>query len=346
MSWQTAYLKDGRSNGTSGTGPCQTGLPTSCRSSSSPPPVRTLPWLVAMLGMLVMTWPATAQQARPVIVVDSISSHVRVVHMRQPDGTLIGASMVLFADAGQGLLVDANLPVDPLTALVRGVISDQGVTQLHGVVITHWHPDHSGGIAGFTARTKVFAHSNVRSRLSVATEGVDLVRPGSRFTAPARPAEGLPTELVRDSLRIPVGTAEAVTVHYPRSHTDGDLVIYFPTDNVVAVGDLYWPKQFPSVDIVNGGSPVGVLEALNDVLRRTDGFTRYVSGHGGVTDRSELETYAHMLEATISQIHSRRDAGETLEQIQAAGLDGDWSGWSSKLVPESQWIKLVYQARK
>ena len=299
---------------------------------------------IAVTGSLLLPHWGFGQQSLPDVTITPVRGGVSVVRIAQPDGTTIGANAVLLATTDGSYLIDTNLPVPPLTGLLRRSVEQAAVGRLSRVVVTHWHPDHSGGIAGFSTDVPVAAHVNVQRRLSEATEGVDLVRPGSRFTASPRPPAGLPTEVLTDSVVWQVGAETVTAVHYARSHTDGDLVVFFREADVVAMGDLYWPGAFPSIDIVNGGTAVGLMTSLEAILERTSTNTRFVSGHGPVTDRTPLEEAVAMLHATIGQVRERKALGASLATVQTDGLDGDWSSWETPLVPEAQWIKLIYES--
>lgn len=252
-------------------------------------------------------------------------------------GRKIGSTSVAYADESLGLvLVDVNFPSPPLTRLLRERLSSEFGTRATTVVVTHWHPDHSGGIAGF-ADTRVLGHANLIRRLSETTEGVDLGGPGTRFVAPPRTAAGLPNESVEDSLRL-----GAVRVnHYPAAHTDGDLVVWFP-DGVVAVGDLLWPGVFPSIDVTNGGSVQGMRRALQDLLSTARPEQVFIPGHGESATTLEIREMVTMLDYSIAAVGAQIEAGETLVQIQQADLFDDWKDWSHPIVTIEQWIKLVY----
>ena len=52
----------------------------------------------------------------------------------------------------------------------------------------------------------------------------------------------------------------------PAAHTNGDSFIKFMGSNVVHTGDVYRTTTYPYVDMGNGGSYLGSIEALNLLL--------------------------------------------------------------------------------
>ena len=89
----------------------------------------------------------------------------------------IGANVVVYAGDEETIVVDTQL--QPVASSTRAKIegfSDAPVTK---VVVTHWHPDHSGGISVYSSNSEVIAHHNVLRRLSRPQEGFGLTKPGS-----------------------------------------------------------------------------------------------------------------------------------------------------------------------
>ena len=58
-------------------------------------------------------------------------------------------------------------------------------------------------------------------------------------------------------LRIHVGDETVQVWHTPPAHTDGDAVIYFEKANVLHMGDDFFNKVIPFIDVAHGGSVKG-----------------------------------------------------------------------------------------
>ena len=51
--------------------------------------------------------------------------------------------------------------------------------------------------------------------------------------------------------------------------TDGDSIVHFRRADVIVAGDVFTTTQYPLIDVKNGGSVQGEINALNDILART-----------------------------------------------------------------------------
>lgn len=67
----------------------------------------------------------------------------------------------LIANAGVGLLVDPGAADDGALAVMSAALEHAGVRLVKGVLLTHTHPDHTGGVEGFVAWAEAAGHSNL-----------------------------------------------------------------------------------------------------------------------------------------------------------------------------------------
>jgi len=298
---------------------------------------RPLALAVAAVALLLPGAPPVAAQPVPDVTFTELSPRALLVRVINPDGSQLGANMVVLQTAEENLLVDTNLPHPQLSRYIRRSIEAR-VGPLSAVVVTHWHPDHSGGIEAY-ADLPVYAHSEVIRRLSEETEGIDLGRLGNRFTSPPRSADGRPNHPAREGDRM---AGDALVLHHPAAaHTDGDIYVEDVQQSLLVMADLLWPGRFPSVDVHSGGTPRGVRDAIHAALQLAGDDTIFVPGHGDPASRNEVEAFAAMLDETIDLVAQRAGSGESIESIQADDPLAGWSGWAHPLVPSDQWVKLI-----
>jgi len=94
------------------------------------------------------------------------------------------------------------------------------------------------------------------------------------------------------------------------AHTQGDLVVYFPSQKALFVGDLVFNGRLTSL---RDGSILGSLEAL-DVI---DGYhaKTIITGHGHQTDENTTHEFRDYLTQIKEQVLEAQDNDVGMEQI-------------------------------
>lgn len=165
----------------------------------------------------------------------------------------------------------------------------------------------------------VISHQNVQTRLHELGD-----------KAPA-PSESWPSDTFVEARRRKHYNGEAIEIfHQPNASTDGDSIVHFRRSDVIVAGDVYTTTQYPFIDIKNGGSLQGVINALVFILERTvyehqqEGGTIVIPGHGYVSDEYDVAEYRDMLVIIRDRIQASIKAGATLAQVKAARITADY----------------------
>jgi len=133
--------------------------------------------------------------------------------------------------------------------------------------------------------------------------------------------------------------------------TDGDSIVHFRRADVIVTGDVFTTTQYPPIDVANGGSVQGEINALNDILARTvyqhegEGGTIVVPGHGYVSDEHEVVEYRDMVVIVRDRVQAMIRKGATLEQITAARPTADYDtryGSTSGTWTTDRFVEAVY----
>lgn len=187
-----------------------------------------------------------------------------------------GGNVAVMPTSEGVLLVDDKFALDApeIVAKVKS-ISDKPVRY---ILNTHQHPDHTGGNElMMAASAEVIIHKNARANMLAAK------------------MPGLPRITYADETQVFLGGKEVQAHHVGRGHTNGDAVIYFPSERVLHTGDLFVNGGAPFIDYSSGGSIVEWDKTLEKALEFD--FDTVIPGHGPVAKKADLVKWRQTLAA-------------------------------------------------
>jgi len=271
----------------------------------------------ATAGLLAARWPslAGAQAAAAPTLTDL-----------GPDLVLAsgaGANVVALGSADGLLLVDGG--AEASAAALQGALAQRWPGRPVKVAFnTNWRDDHTGANAALRgAGATVMAHENTKLWLG----GDFFVDWEDRHYAP-HPAAMLPNKTFYTSGKVELGGRNVEYWYLPRAHTDGDLAVFFPDENVLVASDLLSVGRYPVPDYATGGWIGGFIEATQKLLGATDAKTRIVAATGGVYGRAELEAQLAMCKAVAQKTNEAFRVGMSFADFVAAkptaGFDEKW----------------------
>lgn len=214
----------------------------------------------------------------------------------------------------------------PLTEKIIAAVKSITAEPIRFVFNTHHHGDHTGGNQNMgNAGVIIIAHENVRTNLSRAFNGGDLTR-----ALTAEQNIGLPVITFADTVDLHLNGHDIHAQHLAPAHTDGDSIVVFRDANIIHTGDVFRTTSYPRVDAAANGKFAGIIEAYETLLAISDANTVFLPGHGVLSKRSDVESQLAMFNTISSRVKAAKDAGQSLEQIQAAKptaeYDAAWSG--------------------
>jgi len=217
-------------------------------------------------------------------------------------GVQIGSDGVVLVNAGTAQASDQVLAaLKKLTDLpVRYIINaDAGKDFVGG--------NEKLAKAGFTIFTNALGNTGFVGSMTNGGAAAILAHEAvlNRMTKDAFPAAATPTEAfytTRKALRM---NDEGIEVLYqPKAHSDADSFVMFRGSDVVVTGDVMDITRFPMIDLANGGSIQGEIDALNRLIDLTiaptpfiykDVGTYVVPGHGRLCEQMEVVDYRDMV---------------------------------------------------
>jgi glyoxylase-like metal-dependent hydrolase (beta-lactamase superfamily II) len=246
-----------------------------------------------------------------------------------------GAISVLTGPDGV-FLVDSQFA--PLTEKITLAIRQVSDKPIRFLVNTHVHGDHVGGNANFARQgVTIFAREQLRERLIHPAPGLN--------GQPGKPAEieALPVVTYDDPVTIHLNGEDVRLIPIRAAHTDGDTLVAFPKHDALAVGDYYRAVGYPIVDIGNGGTLAGLLEALRVTIDRAGSATKIIPGHGAIVDRNAVIAQRDLILAYRDKISALIGQGKTLEEVLAAKITADTDAQIPNAAQSSErFVKWLY----
>jgi len=217
--------------------------------------------------------------------------------LRQPGE----ANVLAQIDAKGVLLVDGG-SAKGSDALLKAVSGLPGAGPVHTLFNTHWHPEQTGsnerlGKAGVT----IIAHENTRLWLG---QNVTWPWNGQKFAKLPKVAQPNKTFYTTGKLDSDVRYGYISDA----AHTDGDLYVYFPKQNVLAVGGAVSGQGWPVVDWWTGGWIGGIVGGLQRLQTVANADTRIIPADGPVLSLADLKTQIDMygkIYDTLSQMMNK-----------------------------------------
>ena len=256
------------------------------------------------------------------------------VYMLEGAGGNIGASV------GEDGIVVVDDQYAPLAEKIQAAL--KGVTDkpVRFIINTHYHGDHTGGNAFFQKQAPVIAHDNVRKRLETGGAAGNL---GSvSMERKAAPKEALPILTFDHDVTVHLNGEDIRALHFPSGHTDGDSIIFFPTSNVVHMGDDFVRYGFPFIDLASGGSVEGMIAALEAVVPKLPADVKVIPGHGNVSNLDDVREYVKMLDETRAVVEKGVKQGKTLDQLKQEKVLEPWKKWNGDFITSDAFLETLY----
>jgi len=254
-------------------------------------------------------------------------------------------------------LVDAgtDAAADKVLAALK-TLTDQKVTY---IINTSARPDHVGGnlklmksghqITGgnvvgsdpdAATNSEIIAHEEVLNRMIAAKAPGDATPATTYYT----PFLKLSTLYHGDAIQL---------LHDPATVTDGDSMVWFRHNDIIATGDIFNTANYPEIDVEKGGSVNGEIDALNHLIDtafpefRLENGTLFVPGHGRLSDVAEVAYYRDMVTIVRDRVQDMIAKKQTLDQIKAKKLTRDYDAYyaadAARYSPD-QFIEAVYKS--
>jgi cyclase len=301
----------------------------------------------------------TGVHAQPQQNFDAVEVHS--LQVRDNIYMLVGAGGNITMQVGEDgiLLVDTQFA--PLSQKILAEIRKISDKPIHYIVNTHHHGDHTGGNVNLRAAGTTVTGGNVAGTIRDAAVGAAIVAHENVLNhlsaatgAQAVPSAGWPTSTFFGEKKELFYNHEGIEIlHMPDAHTDGDSIVFFRRSDVISAGDVFVTTSYPVIDVANGGTYDGIVNALDrlvDIIIPVygqDGGTRVIPGHGRLANLGDVLNFREMVIVVRDRMRDMIDKGMTLEQVKAAKPTFDYDpvyGSTTGFWTTDRFIEAAYES--
>jgi cyclase len=212
------------------------------------------------------------------------------------------SNVIVQTDEKGVLLVDGGSAAGS-DAIIKAASELAGGRAVHTLFNTHWHPEQTGsnerlGKAGAT----IIAHENTRLWL-----GQNITWPWNGKSFKKLPKAAQPNKTFYTTGKL---DSDVRYGYIPdAAHTDGDIYVYFPKQNVLAAGDVVSRAGWPVVDYWTGGWIGGMVGGAQRLQTLVDANTRIVPARGPVLTLADLKSQTEMYGAIYDRLNQMLNKG-------------------------------------
>jgi cyclase len=222
-----------------------------------------------------------------------------------------GCNVVVHTGTDGVVMVDGGLAQNA-AALAQAVAARPRGGPVRTLFNTHWHPEQTGsnqslGAAGAT----IIAQENTRLWLK---QNITWPWNGQKFAKFPKIAQ--PNKTFYDKGALDSGIQYGYISD--AAHTDGDLYVYFPQQNVLAVGDAAYGQGWPVVDWWTGGWIGGIVGGLQRIQSIANKDTKIVPAQGPALSSADIAAQLEMYGTIYDRLNQMLNKGHSPSEGVAA----------------------------
>lgn len=296
---------------------------------------------LASLGLILSQQSANAQES-PVSIIKKAAATAQISSTKLRGGlyALEGSGGNILVSTGKDgkLMVDGGIGVSKPN--MSAALAKLGDAPLKLLINTHWHFDHVDGNLWLHEKGAVIvAHENTLKNMSRTVRVDDW-----NYTFPPSPKGALPSKTFKDEHTLMFNGENIQMRYYLPAHTDSDISVYFPKEDILHVADTWWNGHYPFIDHNTGGSIKGMIEATDWNIKSSSDKTIIIPGHGPVGNRKQLIEYRDMLSAIYDSVKKLKLQGKSMDEVVKAKPTSKFDAkFGTFIIDPAFFTRLVYK---
>jgi cyclase len=245
-----------------------------------------------------------------------------------------GENVIARTGADGVVLVDGGL-AENAAALAQAVAALPDSGPVRTLFNTHWHPEQTGsneklGMAGAT----IIAQENTRLWLQ---QNITWPWNGQKFKKLAKIAT--PNKTFYDKGSLDSGIQYGYISD--AAHTDGDLYVYFPQQNILAVGGAAYGQGWPVVDWWTGGWIGGIVGGLQRIQTVANRDTKIVPAVGPVLSFADISAQVDMYGTLYDRLNQMLNKGHSPSEAVEAKVAKEYE---AKMGNPDEFIRRSFES--
>jgi len=222
-----------------------------------------------------------------------------------------GCNIVVHTATDGMVMVDGGLAQNA-AALAQAVAALPKGGPVRTLFNTHWHPEQTGSNQSLgTAGATIIAQENTRLWLQQ-----NIRWPWNGQTFQKFPKIAQPNKTFYDKGALDSGVQYGYIAD--AAHTDGDLYVYFPQQNVLAVGDAAYGQGWPVVDWWTGGWIGGIVGGLQRIQAIANKDTKIIPAQGPALSFAGIAAQLDMYGTIYDRLNQMLNKGHSPSEGVAA----------------------------
>ncbi|GMT49437.1 MAG: MBL fold metallo-hydrolase [bacterium] len=215
----------------------------------------------------------------------------------------------------EGWFVVDALTTPKLSELFIQMLKREKNVPIKYLVITHYHQDHWYGAQSYQAiGTQIIAHKNLKASYEGNGKAI-LAASHNRFKIYANVKLTPPTIVIdKESKKFKMGAMEIEVLPFTPAHTNTDLVVYLPKEEVMFVGDMVNKGRIPFAGDRTASSR-GWIKYLEKM--KTYKIKMLLTGHNDPLAKSDIDFNLGYLKYMRKEITRMKDEGLSINEVKA-----------------------------